>query len=444
MMNSPSRYSVNQLLKARQDGVPDYVVVPMLQKAMAQQQASQRQAALQGGANSPPPVADQILGAAQHSVMQDHMARQEPESRGIDALPSGIDEGDYKHGGIIAFAGGGEAYPEYDDSAYKSEYSAEELNPDAVSKAHDLRMGVDPSVAEDRARILSKERALKDDKESAMWMAVMKAGLATMGGKSPNALTNISEGAMSGLESYAADKKGIAERGDKLDELRSRLNAADRAAHVASVTFGESSVQARRADNKKNAIAGAVAKAAYNESKAKNDVDWGEIDVKREATASSAANSAASTSESRRYHDALLGGGGGSGKPLTLNMQLNHLEKARANLVAEAKEMKLSEDEEHTPEYKRQFAEDHKQKLAELDGRMRVLISQGATGLESGANPFVFDPSKEKVEGPSFMDRVASPIDAYYGKLPGQNPVAPPIGNTRADALAAKYNNPAK
>jgi hypothetical protein len=74
---------------------------------------------------------------------------------------------------------------------------------------------------------------------------------------------------------------------------------------------------------------------------------------------------------------------------------------------------------------------------------MRVLTSQGAKS-ESGANPFVFDPSKEKVEGPSFMDRVASPIDAYYGKLPGQNPVAPPIGNTRADALAAKYNNPAK
>ena len=36
MMNTPSMYSVDQLLKARQNGVPDYVVVPMLQKAMAQ------------------------------------------------------------------------------------------------------------------------------------------------------------------------------------------------------------------------------------------------------------------------------------------------------------------------------------------------------------------------------------------------------------------------
>jgi len=304
MMNSPSMYSVDQLLKARQNGVPDYVVVPMLQKAMAQKQASQQQAALQGGANSPPPVADQILGAAQHSVMQDHMARQEPESRGIDALPSGIDESDYKQGGIIAFAEGGDVYPEYDGSAYKSQYSAEDLNPDAVSKAHDLRIGVDPSVAEDRARILSKESALKDDKDTAMWTAVMKAGLATMGGKSPNALANISEGATAGLESYAADKKGIAEERSKLDMLRSQLNAADRAAHVASVTFGDSSVQARRAENNRNAIAGAAAKEKHNEAKAKNAVDWGELDAKREATASSAASSAANRAQSEKHFNA--------------------------------------------------------------------------------------------------------------------------------------------
>ena len=334
MMNSPSMYSVNQLLKARQDGVPDYVVVPMLQKAMAQQQASQRQAALQGGANSPPPVADQILGAAQHSVMQDHMARQEPESRGIDALPSGIDEGDYKHGGIIAFAGGGEAYPEHDDSAYKSEYSAEELDPAAVSKAHDLRMGVDPSVAEDRARILSKESALKDDKESAMWMAVMKAGLATMGGKSPNALANISEGAMSGLESYAADKKGIAERGDKLDELRSQLNAADRAAHVASVTFGEKSVEARKADDKKNAILGAVAKATRDKNASEFQIHSTANDINREQIAASSANSAANRAQSDRHFNATQAAGG---KPMTANHIADMLSNRLKELSAEEK-----------------------------------------------------------------------------------------------------------
>ena len=116
MMNTPSMYSVDQLLKARQNGVPDYVVVPMLQKAMAQKQAMAQQQALQQGMNPPPPVADQILDAAHNDVMQEHMARNQreemtpvpssrKETKGIDSLPSGIDESDYAHGGIIAFAG---------------------------------------------------------------------------------------------------------------------------------------------------------------------------------------------------------------------------------------------------------------------------------------------------------------------------------------------------
>jgi len=108
MMNTPSMYSVDQLLKARQDGVPDYVVVPMLQKAMAQKQAMAQQQALQQGAPKTP-VAQQILDAAHNDVMQEHMARRAeeevPEPRGIDSLPSGIDESDYAGGGIIAFNG---------------------------------------------------------------------------------------------------------------------------------------------------------------------------------------------------------------------------------------------------------------------------------------------------------------------------------------------------
>jgi len=119
-MNTPSMYSVDQLLKARQNGVPDYVVVPMLQKAMAQKQAMAQQQALQQGAPKPP-VAQQILDAAHNDVMQKHMARRakeeilvpsREEAKGIDALPSGIDEEDYAHGGIIAFKDRGYVDPE--------------------------------------------------------------------------------------------------------------------------------------------------------------------------------------------------------------------------------------------------------------------------------------------------------------------------------------------
>jgi len=140
MMNTPSMYSVDQLLKARQNGVPDYVVVPMLQKAMAQKQAMAQQQALQQGMNPPPPVADQILDAAHNDVMQEHMARRaQEEPRGIDSLPSGIDEEDYAGGGIVAFNGeDGSDVPEAED--------APEMDPIELYSQNADRIGVTNAV----------------------------------------------------------------------------------------------------------------------------------------------------------------------------------------------------------------------------------------------------------------------------------------------------------
>jgi hypothetical protein len=138
MMESPSKYSVEQLLKARQDGVPDYIVVPMIQKAMAEKQASQNQQAMQQGAQKPPTVAQQVLSSAAQTMskekqlegmpdiptedvsvtprgmgkhpmadVQEEMG-EEPEQMaagGIAALRSGLPN-EYAHGGIIAFANG--------------------------------------------------------------------------------------------------------------------------------------------------------------------------------------------------------------------------------------------------------------------------------------------------------------------------------------------------
>jgi hypothetical protein len=138
MMESPSKYSVEQLLKARQDGVPDYIVVPMIQKAMAEKQASQNQQAMQQGAQKPPTVAQQVLSSAAQTMnkekqlegmpeiptedysvtpkgtgkhpmadVQEEMG-EEPETMaagGIAALRSGLPN-EYAGGGIIAFANG--------------------------------------------------------------------------------------------------------------------------------------------------------------------------------------------------------------------------------------------------------------------------------------------------------------------------------------------------
>ena len=133
-MNTPSMYSVDQLLKARQNGVPDYVVVPMLQKAMAQKQAMAQQQALQQGAPKPP-VAQQILDAAHNDVMQEHMARRpREEAKGIDSLPSGIDEEDYAGGGIVAFNGeDGSDVPEAEDAPEMSPIELYSQNADRIS-----------------------------------------------------------------------------------------------------------------------------------------------------------------------------------------------------------------------------------------------------------------------------------------------------------------------
>ena len=274
MMNTPSMYSVDQLLKARKDGVPDYVVVPMLQKAMAQKQAMAQQQALQQGAPKPP-VAQQILDAAHNDVMQEHMARQveeKPEPRGIDSLPSGIDEGDYAGGGIVAFAGNTDGslvqeYPTYDASAFEPQYKDKDLDPMARKEEFLNTIGKDPAIAKQEARIGEREARLKEDEDRSPWLALMHAGLATMAGTSPNALANIGAGATKGLESYGESKKNLSARADKLDDLRSKIEESQRAEVLAAAKFGNDSVEHRQAQNHTDRLEGAKAREMYTEHK---------------------------------------------------------------------------------------------------------------------------------------------------------------------------------
>ena len=341
MMNTPSMYSVDQLLKARQNGVPDYVVVPMLQKAMAQKQAMAQQQALQQGMNPPPPVADQILDAAHNDVMQEHMARQveeKPEPRGIDSLPSGIDEEDYAGGGIIAFADGGDitGYPEFDASPYADPYAANEIDPVALKEQYKSMVGTDPNIAKQEERIKVREEGLKSEEESAPWMALMQAGLATMSGTSPNALSNIGAGATKGLESYGEAKKNLTARADKLDDLRSKIEESQRAEALAAANYGMNSAEHRKQANVTAKLKGAEAKESHIKNAMGYGIEKEKVAVDREGHQVSAGNAAASLAETKRYHDALLSGKGE--KPMTANQQklynYNQYKVANAELKA--------------------------------------------------------------------------------------------------------------
>jgi hypothetical protein len=413
----------------------------MLQKAMAQKQAMAQQQALQQGAPKPP-VAQQILDAAHNDVMQEHMARQveeAPEPRGIDSLPSGIDESDYAHGGIIAFNGeeqsdvpsefyeeeeglrlpaakgnnyfnsrsldGGEGWAEFESpedsfrqfahqlSLYKKRgintpdkfintYSPKNENdtkrlmgninkwtglepdqevdledPEVVSKlAHatlrnerslnlpeseirklmskgyskrgeemptskgiaslpeaknsmafpaapeDLPMphskeeesaaykakelqdllGEDPNAARREARLSKREADLAEEKDRSPWMALMQAGLSTMAGTSPNALSNIGAGATEGLKSYGEARKDISKSSDKLMDLRDEVEAAQRAEQKAIKLKGFESAEAAKAANVKAAAENELRKYTHGIKGA----EYGQKERELEATSS--------------------------------------------------------------------------------------------------------------------------------------------------------------
>jgi len=404
MMNTPSMYSVDQLLKARQNGVPDYVVVPMLQKAMAQKQAMAQQQALQQGAPKPP-VAQQILDAAHNDVMQEHMARQieeNPEPRGIDSLPSGIDEGDYAGGGIIAFAGGGDVYPEFDTSAFEPQYKDKDLDPMARKEEFLNIVGKDPNVAKQEARIGERESRLKEDEDRSPWMALMQAGLATMAGTSPNALSNIGAGATKGLESYGESQKAIASRTDKLDELRSKIEESQRAEALAAAKFGIDSVEHRQAQNHTDRLEGVKAREEHN----KNAMGYG---INKEKNAIDRLN----VESDAAYKSGHLG---------LEREKLAQLKAGAADglTAAESRELKGVELEikRVDGEIENEIDPDKKSYLNKLrDG----YINQQLNILKRPPRPEYVAPAKP-VKGPDFMDRVMHPIDAWNGNLPGQNP----------------------
>jgi hypothetical protein len=402
MMNTPSMYSVDQLLKARQNGVPDYVVVPMLQKAMAQKQAMAQQQALQQGAPKPP-VAQQILDAAHNDVMQEHMARQveeKPEPRGIDSLPSGIDEEDYAGGGIIAFADGGDitGYPEFDASAYADPYAANEIDPVTLKEQYKSMVGTDPNVAKQEERIKVREEGLKSEEDKAPWMALMQAGLATMAGTSPNAFANIGAGATKGLESYGESKKNLSARADKLDDLRSKIEESQRAEALAAANYGMNSAEHRKQANVTAKLKGAEAKESHIKNAMGYGIEKEKVAVDREGHQVSAGNAAASLAETKRYHDALLSGKGE--KPMTANQQklynYNQYKVANAEL-----------------------------KAAIEDGDP-ALIAGARESYNDAYEAYMGRPApkagEKPPEEPGMSDYLRHPIDAWNGKLPGQHP----------------------
>jgi len=108
-------------------------------------------------------------------------------------------------------------------------------------------LGEDVGRADTMKRLAEREAATAKQEERAPWLGLMQAGLATMAGTSPFAMTNIGAGGVAGLNAYmkAQDKLDTAK--ENHDAILAQLNKAQRAEDVAAYKFGADSEQVDKA-----------------------------------------------------------------------------------------------------------------------------------------------------------------------------------------------------
>ena len=104
-------------------------------------------------------------------------------------------------------------------------------------------------------RLKEREGKLEKDEKSNYGLAFLEFGLAVMGGESPNALANISKGALQGMGSY---KKGLASLNNRKDELfdaydsledAKRSDKKDRFSRTKAAEAGVVAAEGRLSDN---------------------------------------------------------------------------------------------------------------------------------------------------------------------------------------------------
>jgi hypothetical protein len=95
-----------------------------------------------------------------------------------------------------------------------------------------------------RGRLSEREARLAKEEDRAPWMALMQAGLSTMAGTSPNALTNIGQGGAAGLQAYTRSMNKLEDAKDKSFDIQAKLEEAQRGEVLAAAKYGLDSVQA--------------------------------------------------------------------------------------------------------------------------------------------------------------------------------------------------------
>ena len=143
---------------------------------------------------------------------------------------------------------------------------------DKMNRLKELR-GPDTVTPKMEKRLRDMEAEVTGQKEDAQYMAMIRAGLAIAGGTSQNAITNIAEGSMEGIDSYVAELKEIREREDKIFDLDLEIAQAARKEELAIAMKGFDSEEAAEARNIKAALEAHKIEADTAKTQFQGDID---------------------------------------------------------------------------------------------------------------------------------------------------------------------------
>jgi hypothetical protein len=298
----------------------------LLQKTIALKNAAQQQAVMQDQP-AKPPIAQQVLGAAQQDQAHEAGIAQLQAQQAIAQDPHEVPEG-HAHGGMLAFADGGEMPSDEELAVGEAEFASPQQAPEdsgiasikKYSDAYKNILGPDESAARNQKVLEKRQKEHEANKAQAPWVALMKAGAAMAQSKSPDFMSALGEGIGAGTNAYISGKQDLDREGANIEDMDIGIARAKRAEQVAVMNHGYSSAQAEAA--RQQAFALAQAKMAMTERHYK-----------------------ATEAEAQRYHTGTLGnqamnaeanvfrahkpsgggaGGGAGGKPMTEGQRLNY------------------------------------------------------------------------------------------------------------------------
>lgn len=115
-------------------------------------------------------------------------------------------------------------------------------------------LGPDKNAALQRERLAKMDSRVARMDEQAPWLALLEAGLGTMAGTSPFALTNIGAGAQMGVKSYANAQDRLAALEERRMILATNMDQAERREKLAVAEFGAKSKEAAQERNFKRQL----------------------------------------------------------------------------------------------------------------------------------------------------------------------------------------------